>query len=164
MSGGQQMGYGQSSRAPVGGASYNNSSQQSGYGPEHGVTEPYGKPLGGQGYGQQWGGQQQGYGQPPPWLGGFMRMLQGPYQRPGLNPTPFQGSNPYWQPRPVSMPQPPAQAGLGGSVTEPVMMSQQLQQAQQQLRDSQAQEQQLRTQQQTYYNPYVDPNANSGGV
>lgn len=153
MSGGQQMGYGQPSKGPmpVGGASYNNSAPSG---------QQSGQQWGGQGYGQQFG---QGGGAPP-WLGNFMRMLQGPYQRPGLNPMPFQGSNPYWQPRPVSMPQPPAQAGLGGSVTEPVMMSQQLQQAQQQLRDSQAQEQLSRTQQQNYYNPYADPNSNAGGV
>ena len=102
---------------PVGGASYNNSASQQRWQPQGYAQQPY------QGYGQQNYGQQQ----MPSWIGNLMSM----FQRPGMG---YQGnqqwSNPYWQPRPVQMPQQAPQQTIGGAPVSGVpSLAQQYQEA-----------------------------------
>ena len=108
---------------PVGGASYNNSASQQRWQPQGYAQQPY------QGYGQQSYGQQYNYGQQqmPSWIGNLMSM----FQRPGMG---YQGgqqwSNPYWQPRPVQMPQQAPQQTIGGAPVSGVpSLAQQYQEA-----------------------------------
>jgi len=118
MSGGP-MGNTQQSYGPqsVGGASYNNSASQQRWQPQGYAQQPY---QGYQNYGQQ---------QMPPWVGSLMSM----FQRPGMG---YQGgqqwSNPYWQPRPVQMPQQAPQQTIGGAPVSGVpTLAQQYQEAMQ---------------------------------
>ena len=127
---------------PVGWASYNNSASQQRWQPQGYAQQPY------QGYGQQSYGQQYNYGQQqmPSWIGNLMSM----FQRPGMG---YQGgqqwSNPYWQPRPVQMPQQAPQQTIGGAPVSGVpSLAQQYQEAMQTINKAKEAQQPL----QPYYN------------